>query len=114
MHAIDGRRRTGTAVPGTVAYDLTAGTQEVDPSAHDPSYLFDVCNGVFAQSSFDDQSTVVTHTLGSDKPYVPGIGEPMLSPLGHLVMTMPQQSTELFETATQRNVTPTKRASRWC
>ena len=106
VHAIDGTTAYWHSSAGTVAYDLSAGTQEVIRAHTSPSYLFDVSNGVFAQSSFDDQSTVVTRELGSDKPFVPGIGEPQLSPYGTYVMTMPQQSSKVFETATQRDVTP--------
>ena len=58
VHAIDGTTAYWHSSAGTVAYDLTAGTQEVIRAHTSPSYLFDVSNGVFAPSSFDDQSTV--------------------------------------------------------
>ena len=105
VHAIDGTTAYWHSSAGTVAYDLTAGTQEVIRAHTSPSYLFDVSNGVFASSS-QDLSTAVTRELGSDRPFVPGIGEPQLSPYGTYVMTMPQQSSKVFETATQRDVTP--------
>ena len=106
VHAIDGSTAYWHSSAGTVAYDLTAGTQEVLRPHTSPSYLFDVSNGVFAASSHDDVSTVVSRELGSEEPFVPGIGEPQLSPQGSYVMTMPQQSSKIFETATRKDVTP--------
>lgn len=106
VHAIDGETAYWHSSAGTVAYDLTDGSQDVLRPHSGPSYLFDVSNGVFAYSA-RDLSTAVNHTLGPDRPFVPGIGEPMLSPFGDYVMTMPGRNSEVYETATQRRVTPT-------
>jgi hypothetical protein len=106
VHAIDGTTAYWHSSEGTVAYDIEAGSQQVLRAHTSASYLFDVSNGLFAFSSFDDLSTVVSRDLGADDPFVPGIGEPQLSPYGSYVATAPAQLTKIFETATQDDVTP--------
>ncbi len=105
VHAIDGETAYWHSSAGTVAYDLTNSSQEVLRPNTSASYLFDVAGGVFAYSS-QDLSTAVNTELGQDRPFVPGIGEPQLSPAGTYVMTMPKQGSKIFEVSTQRDVTP--------
>ena len=108
VHAIDGQSAYWHSSAGTVGYDIADGTQQLLQPHSSASYLFDVKNGVFAYSA-QNLSTSVNRVLGPDRPFVPGIGEPVLSPSGSHVMTMPQASSKIFETATQKDVTPLAR-----
>ncbi len=105
VHAIDGQMAYWHSSAGTVGYDLTTGSQDVLRPDSSVSYLFDVAGGVFAYSA-KDLSTAVNTRLGPDRPFVPGIGEPQLSPGGTYVMTMPGKGSRIFEVSTQADVTP--------
>jgi hypothetical protein len=105
VHAIDDDTAYWHSSAGTVAYDLTAGTQQVIQPHSDATYLYDVADGTFAHSS-QNLSTAVGHDIGAARPFVPGIGEPVLSPSATFVMTMPGTTSKIWTVDGQKDVTP--------
>ena len=106
VHAIDGDTAYWHSSAGTVADDVKSGKQQLIKPHTSPSYLFDVSAGVFAHASFDDLATVVSRDIAATKPFVPGIGEPLLSPTAAYVATTPQQSTSIWDVNLGTDVTP--------
>ncbi len=105
VHAIDNGIAYWHSSAGTVAYDLSTGTQEVIMPNKSPAYLFDVANGLFGHASFDDLASAVTTTIAGRKPVIQGVS-PVLSPNSIYVATMWQQTLRITDVATQQDVTP--------
>ncbi|MBA3234099.1 MAG: hypothetical protein H0T17_09160, partial [Propionibacteriales bacterium] len=104
--ALDGSTAYWHTADGVVGYDVDNDRTEVVKAGASTQWLGDVANGTLARMSFDDQSMTISPDPDARGPIVAGYGHATLSPDARYVATDAQDSEQVFEAATGKDVTP--------
>ncbi|MEJ7630778.1 MAG: hypothetical protein WKF54_14410 [Nocardioidaceae bacterium] len=104
--ALDGSTAYWHTSDGVVSYDVDSGRSQVVKAGASTNWLGDVADGTLVRMSFDDQSMTISPDPEAKGPVVPGYGHADLSPDAGYVATDANDSEQVYDVATGKDVTP--------